>query len=355
LLDPRVTTIIEGAGSQEKLFGRDYDSRLTAVDTRFSATVASGINSGYRPEDRTLILRDNLTGRQFILKSPTFHAYEWRGEMTQSVVSQMMGRPTSRIRFASDGFSDDDAFMEWMVSSGEAESMPTPSLLEEGFTNIPLLIEHYDDVLNADVIQDGLTAHNAGISAEDIRSYDPLGTSTLRFVDQILDNMDRHESNYIVSTLNDATVNGVSLHSVSGIDAGWNEPFQSIQLGYDIMNRLAQGKTPLDDQAAWMLDGLFAEMSDAEQRAFFDAIRGVDTSSVTSVAEAYAELLASRLPLFNERYGDGAGVHTSAPDLFLSIAAITHAIQGLLDWKDATRGAKSVSLTRVVRTPLEYL
>ena len=69
----------------------------------------------------------------------------------------------------------------------------------------------------------------------------------------------------------------------------------------------------------------------------------------------YAELLASRRPLLNEEYGQGLSAHTAAPDLFLSIAAITHAIRGLLAWNDAVGEGKVTPMTRIVRTPLEYL
>jgi hypothetical protein len=130
----------------------------------------NGINNrGARNrENRTYVVTDNVSGKKYILKSPSFVQNEFVGEQYAAIVGQALGRPMSRVRLA-----------------GDIKSMQ--NIRGNMTRNAPILVEHYGDVVEGAVVS-GMRppAQKNEVS----RGY-------VRVIDAIIGNPDRHGKNYL--------------------------------------------------------------------------------------------------------------------------------------------------------------
>ena len=129
-----------------------------------------GINNrGARnKENKTYIVTDNLSGKKYVLKSPSYVQNEFVGEQYAAIVGQVMGRPMSRVRLA-----------------GDIKSMR--NIRGDMKRNAPILVEHYGDVVEGRV--------NRGDRPPAQKSE--VSEGYVRVLDQIIGNPDRHEKNYL--------------------------------------------------------------------------------------------------------------------------------------------------------------
>jgi len=130
----------------------------------------NGINNrGARNrENRTYVVTDNVSGKKYILKSPSFVQNEFVGEQYAAIIGQALGRPMSRVRLA-----------------GDIKSMQ--NIRGNMTRNAPILVEHYGDVVEGAVVS-GMRppAQKNEVS----RGY-------VRVLDAIIGNPDRHGKNYL--------------------------------------------------------------------------------------------------------------------------------------------------------------
>jgi len=130
----------------------------------------NGINNrGARNrENKTYLVTDNLSGKKYILKSPSYVQNEFVGEQYAAIVGQALGRPMSRVRLA-----------------GDITSMR--NIRGDTKRNAPILVEHYGDVVEGRV----------GPGNRPPAQMNEISNGYTRVIDQIIGNPDRHDKNYL--------------------------------------------------------------------------------------------------------------------------------------------------------------
>ena len=129
----------------------------------------NGINNraANDPMNKTYLVQDAVSGKKYILKSPSYVENEFIGEQYAAIVGQAFGRPMSRVRIAGD-----------IVSiQGDRRITRNPSIL----------VEHYGDVVDGDIKAGRNTPNRA----------DPVAREMVRVLDGVLGNPDRHPGNYL--------------------------------------------------------------------------------------------------------------------------------------------------------------
>ena len=149
------------------------DEPAGAIPKRFKLKKdpGDGINNrGARNrENKTYMVTDTVSGKKYILKSPSFVHNEFIGEQYAGIVGQVIGRPMSRVRLA-----------------GDIKNMTGVRGVKR---NAPILVEHYGDVVEDRVGPGGRPPAQAQ------RNQVSLGMQQV--LDQIIGNPDRHPGNYL--------------------------------------------------------------------------------------------------------------------------------------------------------------
>jgi hypothetical protein len=129
----------------------------------------NGINNraARSKKNKTYLVEDAVSGKKYILKSPSYVENEFIGEQYAAIVGQAFGRPMSRVRIAGD-----------IVSiQGDRRITRNPSIL----------VEHYGDVVDGDI--------KAGRNTPN--QVDPVAREMVRVLDAVLGNPDRHPGNFL--------------------------------------------------------------------------------------------------------------------------------------------------------------
>jgi hypothetical protein len=131
----------------------------------------NGINNRGAASDRhkTYLVVDQVTGKRYIIKSPSFVEDEAVGEQLAALIGQLSGRPMARVRIIG-------AREERVNRERNRRNM-----------NHSILVEHFGDVHGMDVTE-GRNAPN---------SPDRQASKHVKFIDEILGNPDRHINNYM--------------------------------------------------------------------------------------------------------------------------------------------------------------
>lgn len=130
----------------------------------------NGINNrGARnKENKTYLVTDTVSGKKYILKSPSYVQNEFVGEQYAAIIGQALGRPMSRVRLA-----------------GDIKNMQNVNGAMK--RNAPILVEHYGDVVEGRV----------GPGNRPPAQKNEVSTGYTRVIDQIIGNPDRHQKNYL--------------------------------------------------------------------------------------------------------------------------------------------------------------
>jgi hypothetical protein len=130
----------------------------------------NGINNrGARNrENKTYLVTDNVSGKKYILKSPSYVQNEFVGEQYAAIIGQALGRPMSRVRLAGD------------ITNSQNVRGNTKR-------NAPILVEHYGDVVEGAVV--------SGMRPP--AQKNEVSQGYVRVLDQIIGNPDRHGKNYL--------------------------------------------------------------------------------------------------------------------------------------------------------------
>jgi len=129
----------------------------------------NGINNraARNKKNKTYLVEDAVSGKKYILKSPSYVENEFIGEQYAAIIGQAFGRPMSRVRIAGD-----------IVSiQGDRRITRNPSIL----------VEHYGDVVDGDI--------KAGRNTPN--QVDPVAREMVRVLDGVLGNPDRHPGNFL--------------------------------------------------------------------------------------------------------------------------------------------------------------
>lgn len=141
------------------------------ISKRFKllADPGNGINNraSRSKKNKTYVVEDAVSGKKYILKSPSFVENEFIGEQYAAVLGQAFGRPMSRVRIAGD-----------MVSIRGHRNITR---------NAAILVEHYGDVVDGDI--------KAGRNRPN--QIDPVAQGMVRVLDRVMGNPDRHAGNYL--------------------------------------------------------------------------------------------------------------------------------------------------------------
>ena len=130
---------------------------------------ADGINNRHArtKEDKTYLITDSVSGKKYIMKSPSFVRNEFVGEQYAAIIGQAMGRPMSRVRLAGD-----------MVTIQGARGATR---------NAPILVEHYADVVDGRV----------GRGVRPPAQKNTVSVGMVKVLDKIIENPDRHGENFL--------------------------------------------------------------------------------------------------------------------------------------------------------------
>lgn len=149
------------------------DEPAGAIPKRFKLKKdpGDGINNrGARiRENKTYMVTDSVSGKKYILKSPSFVDNEFIGEQYAEIVGQVIGRPMSRVRLA-----------------GDIRNMTGARGVKR---NAPILVEHYADVV------EGRVGPGNRPPAQAQQNKVSLGMQQV--LDNIIRNPDRHAKNFL--------------------------------------------------------------------------------------------------------------------------------------------------------------
>lgn len=124
-------------------------------------------------KNKTYLITDTVTGKKYIVKSPSFQNHEFIGEQFAAIIGQALGRPMARVRIVGD-IRD---------MTNRERNLRT--------RNAPLLIEHFDGIIEQDGIINGHRG-NADNSPAVIEAKIQMS-----LLDTIMGNGDRHGGNYL--------------------------------------------------------------------------------------------------------------------------------------------------------------
>lgn len=136
---------------------------------KLSSDPGDGINNraARTKEDKTYVVEDAVSGKKYILKSPSYVENEFIGEQYAAVLGQAFGRPMSRVRIAGD-----------IVSiQGNRGQTRNPSIL----------VEHYGDVVDGNINNGHRIPNNVN----------QVSVQMVKVLDQVLSNPDRHGNNFL--------------------------------------------------------------------------------------------------------------------------------------------------------------
>ena len=135
--------------------------------------IDKGINArGQRVlKDKTFEITDQVTGKRYYMKSPSWTDDEIVGEQYAAMMGQLAGRPMSRVR----------------VISPRVERVNNDRAAARRKMNHGMLIEHLGDVLGTDLAN----------GSDPPSSPDRASLKYTAFIDEILGFDDRHDGNYM--------------------------------------------------------------------------------------------------------------------------------------------------------------
>lgn len=176
---------ILGATGLPEFGGRQGIPRFEIV----ASNPGGGLNAAMAPDiySNTYIVRDLITGRKYIVKSPTAFQAEFVNELFGQYLQQALGLHTARIR----------------VSGYDSTA--------SGRRNLPFVMEHFDDVIVGGVEGDGedLPPGEFQHFLKDT-SFESPSKSLLLLMDEVLMNGDRHFKNWLFNgSGGDRTVLGI--------------------------------------------------------------------------------------------------------------------------------------------------
>ena len=137
------------------------------------APADDGINNrGQRDKkSKTYTVTDTVTGRKYILKTPSWVEDEVVGEQYAALLGQLAGRPMARVRIA-----------------GPRELRENRERGIRRNMNVPILVEHFGDILDGEIRPGRAQSEGDG---------DRDSIVLMRFLDRALGNIDRHHGNYM--------------------------------------------------------------------------------------------------------------------------------------------------------------
>jgi len=124
-------------------------------------------------QNKTYVVIDQVTGKRYIMKSPSFVQDEAVGEQYAGIIGQLAGRPMARVR---------------IIGQREQRQNAEGRARGRGATqNHSILVEHFGDVHGMEV-REGRDRPN---------SPDREAAKHVDFIDAVLGNGDRHSNNYM--------------------------------------------------------------------------------------------------------------------------------------------------------------
>lgn len=172
-----------------------------ATSPRFKLIADSpggGINAIYAGGQfgGTYIVEDLKTGRKYIVKSPTAFNGEFVNEVYGQYMQQLLGTHTVRIRVA--GYDPENS------NNG----------------NLPIVMEHFGDVIAGDVLGDGETWNQREFFLTDT-SFNSVSKDMIVLMDAVMENPDRHFKNWLFTEFNgEKVVLGID-NGASGAEGGY--------------------------------------------------------------------------------------------------------------------------------------
>lgn len=136
----------------------------------------NGINNRLQPDpmNKTYLVKDTVSDKKYILKTPGYSKNEAVGEQAAAVLGQLAGRPMSRVRLAG---KEQDVVSSQRGGGGQNIRK-----------NVPILVEHFGDAVDARI-------EGGGVRDKSVANA-PSNAARL-FIDGFLGNQDRHGGNYL--------------------------------------------------------------------------------------------------------------------------------------------------------------
>jgi hypothetical protein len=140
---------------------------------QLSGDPGNGINGRGQLDIRqkTYLVKDTATGRQYIMKSPSWVEDEVIGEQYAALVGQLAGRPMARVRVIGP--------REERFNENRGANSPR--------NNNQILVEHFGGIIDSPIAPGNQMPPNA----------DRRTRATVQFIDNVLGNPDRHPGNYL--------------------------------------------------------------------------------------------------------------------------------------------------------------
>jgi hypothetical protein len=140
---------------------------------QLSGDPGNGINGRGQLDIRqkTYLVKDSVTGRQYIMKSPSWVQDEVIGEQYAALLGQLAGRPMARVRVIGP--------REERINENRGPNNPQ--------NNNQILVEHFGGIIDGPIAPGNQMPQNA----------DRRTRATVQFIDNVLGNPDRHPGNYL--------------------------------------------------------------------------------------------------------------------------------------------------------------
>lgn len=263
--------ILQATGDPD-LGGIQGNPRFTIV----SADPGNGINAMYAQQSGnyfaiTYIVRDEQTGRQYIVKSPTVFYGEFANELYGQYMQQLLGLHTARFRIAG---SDPDASDNW---------------------NLPFVMEHFGDIIPGGVQGDGesLPRNEWAFYLKD-NVFDAPSKNLLTLMDAVLDNGDRHYKNWLFNRgpNGEMTVLGID----NGAAGAEGNPIPTVR-----------------DMRQIILDSMASEPNDDVRRRIRGLLDRIDTERAFLALDALEEKIIGT-DGFGSRHYDPYGIESAVSD-----------------------------------------
>lgn len=219
-----------------------------------------GINNrGQRdPRQKTYLVTDTVTGRRYIMKSPSWVEEEVIGEQYAALLGQMAGRPMARVRVI-----------------GPREQRINRERGVRRNMNNQILVEHFGDIVDGNISPGARMPTNP----------DRRGQATVAFLDRIIGNPDRHPNNYLwvggeqlpidhgILPAGDGRIRAVSAASAASIMQDAN--FSHIKQSFRRFSNSDIESIVVEQGAAWRAAGIPASLVDANVNAMRETFRNL--------------------------------------------------------------------------------
>ena len=210
------------------------------------------------PRQKTYLVTDTVTGRRYIMKSPSWVEEEVVGEQYAALLGQMAGRPMARVR----------------VIGPREQRINRERGIRRNMNN-QILVEHFGDIVDGNISPGGRMPTNP----------DRRGRATVAFLDRVLGNPDRHPNNYLwvgdeqlpidhgILPAGDGRIRAVNEASAMRIMQDAN--FAHIKQSFRRFSNSDIESIVVEQGAAWRAAGIPASLVDANVNAMRETFRNL--------------------------------------------------------------------------------